>query len=121
MAKAKVISYDPFKRGDTPVFQFNFSAPTTGFSWTGITADAVITSATAPTTNTGAGVYRSAQTMTINADNSATLLVQPTVAESNALAPGTNYNVEVQLKDASGTNVATAVTGTVLVQQDYVI
>lgn len=121
MAKAKVITYDPFKRGDTPVFQFNFTAPTVGFSWTGITADAAITNVAAPANNTGAGVYRAAQTLTVNGDNSTTLLVQPTVSESNALTPGATYKVEVQLKDGGGTNVATAVTGTVLVQQDYVI
>lgn len=121
MATQKVIKYDPFKRGDTPVFEFDFTPPSTGFDWTGITADFALTNVSNPTDNTGAGVVRTGQTLTVNADNSTTVTMQPTVTESKALSPATTYKVEIQLKDAGDTNVATAVTGTVLVEQDYVI
>lgn len=117
----KIIKYDPFKRGDTPVFSFTLKPPTVGYSWSGITADFALTAVDSPNDNTGAGVVRTAQALTTNADGTASFSVQPTVAESKALSPDTTYHVEVQLKDGGGTNVATAMTGTVLVEQDYVI
>lgn len=120
MAKIKTISYDPFKRGDTPVFSFSLPSPSTGFSWTGITADAALTAVAAPTDNTGAAVIRLSQSLTVDASNTATFSFQLTIAESTALTPGTIYKVEVQLKSGS-TNVATVSTGEVLVVQDYVI
>lgn len=120
MANQK-ITYDAFKRGDTPVFQFNYTPPSSSFSWTGITADLAITDVEDPANNTGAAAYTADVALTINADNSATVSIQPTVAESKALTPGTTYQVEAQLKDVGGTNVTTPVTGTVKILQDYVI
>lgn len=117
----KKIKYDPFKRGDTPVFSFTFSAPTVGFSWTGVTADFALTNVDNPTDNTGAGVVRTALTLTTNVDGSATCSIQPTATESKALTPSSTYKVEIQLKDSGGANVATASTGTVEVLQDYII
>lgn len=117
----KVIKYDNFKRGDTPLFAFTFTAPYVGFNWVGVTADAAITAVDAPTNNSGAAVVRLDQALAVNDDGSAITSIQPTVAESKALKPNTGYKVELQLKDNSGTNVATAVTGTVYVEQDYII
>ena len=117
----KTIKYTPFKRGDTPVFRFDYTAPSDDFDWTGIVADFALTSIDAPANNAGAGVYRADVALTVNDDNSATISVQPSVAESKALTPDTDYKVEAQLKDGGGTNVTTPVTGTVKVLQDYVI
>lgn len=117
----KKIKYDPFKRGDTPMFAFVLKPPIVGWDWIGIIADCAITNVAAPSDNTGAGVLRLNQMLTVNPDNTASFNVQPTVAESKALTAGATYNVEVQLKSDSDTHVATASTGTVLVLQDYVI
>lgn len=117
----KVIKYDPFKRGDTPVFGFTFTSPYVGFSWAGVTCDFAITDVPSPSDNTGAGVIRTAVAITDNGDGTGSASFELTTVESKALAPNTTYNVELQLKDGGGTNVATASTGTVLVQQDYVI
>lgn len=121
MATAKTIKYDSFKRGDTPVFVFQFTEPYDGFNWSGITADFAMTKENAPSNNTGASVVRTNVSLTIDGDNNASVTVQSTVNESNALTPNTLYHVEVQLKGNTGTNVATAVTGQVLVVQDYII
>lgn len=121
MAKQKTITYDPFKRGDTPVFVFNFSQPDPTFVWDDINADFAMTAVDEPNDNSGAGVVRLAESLTVNEDNSCTLTVQPTTAESKALSPDTTYKIEVQLKDNEDANVATAITGQVLVEQDYVI
>lgn len=118
---AKIIKYDSFKRGDTPVFAFAFTEPTVGYSWAGITVDAAITDIQAPVDNVGAGVIRLNQSLTIDASNTATFTMQPTVAESKALTPGSTYKVEIQLKQSSGAYVTTPVTGQVLVEQDYII
>src|SRR5882672_9713254 len=110
----KNVKYDAFKRGDTPVFEFVYTPPTVGFDWTGITVDLAITDVEDPLNNTGAAVYRSNVTPTIDASNQAHVSIQPTVIESKALTPDTNYKVEAQLKQG-GTNVTTPVTGTVKV------
>lgn len=117
----KVIKLDPFKRGDTPSFEIDLSAPYAGFSWSGVTADVALTSVAAPTNNTGAGMYRPGMSVVDNGDGTAYVLPQLTVLESNALTPNTTYKLELQLKDNGGANVATATTATVLVEQDYVI
>lgn len=116
----KTITYDPFKRGDTPVFLFVYSPPIVGFDWTGITVDLAMTDVEDPLNNAGAAVYRANQTLSIDASNNASVSMQPTVAESKALSPDTNYKVEAQLK-SGGDNVTTPVTGTVKILQDYVI
>ena len=116
----KIIKYDSFKRGDTPVFGFTFTPPVVGFVWSGITVDGSITSVAAPNDNTGASVLRTNQTLTVDSSNVATFTMQPTVAESKAMTPGTEYKVEVQLKEGSS-NVTTPVTGTVKVLQDYIV
>lgn len=118
---ARTIIYKPFKRGDTPVFAFQFPSPAVGFSWSGITADFAMTAASAPSDNTGAAVLRLAQALSVDGNDQASFSVQPTTTESKALIPGTTYNIEVQLKDSGGAHVATASTGTVIVEQDYVI
>lgn len=117
---AKIIKYTAFKRGDTPQFGFVYTPPFVGFVWTSILVDAAITSVDAPNDNTGASVVRLNQTLTINADNTASFSFGPTIAESKLLTPGSTYKVEVQLKE-SGVNVATPITGQVDVVQDYVI
>jgi hypothetical protein len=117
----KIIKYEPFKRGDTPVFAFTFTQPATGFNWATVTIDGAITAVEAPNDNTGASVSRLNQTLTVDASNTASFNMQPIVAESRALTAGGTYRVEVQLKDNGGTNVATAVTGQVTILQDYVI
>lgn len=116
----KKITYDPFKRGDTPVFQFVYSPPSVGFDWTGITVDIAMTDVEDPLNNSGAAVYRPDLTPSIDAGNNATVSLQPTVVESKALTPGASYKVEAQLKQG-GDNVTTPVTGTVKILQDYVI
>lgn len=118
---AKTIKYESFKRGDTPVFAFTFTAPVVGYSWTGTTADFALTAVAAPKDNTGAAAIRSNVALTTNANGSASYSAQLTVTESQALVPDTDYSVEVQLKDNSGANVATVATGVVTVLQDYVI
>lgn len=117
----KKIKYDSFKRGDTPVFSFVFTPPFEGFSWTGVVADFALTLVKAPSNNVGAAVLRQNQSLTVAGDGTASFEVQPTVLESNALIPGSTYVVEVQLKSDAGASVATASTGTVLVEQDYII
>jgi len=120
MAKLKVIQYDPFYRGDTPIFAYEFTPPYDGFNWTGITADIAMTDVSNPSDNTGAAMVRLAQTLTVDANNVATVSAQPTVVESKALTPGTEYIVQVQLKEGAD-NVTTPITGKVLVAQDYII
>jgi predicted membrane-bound spermidine synthase len=117
----KTVKYDSFKRGDTPIFEFVYSPPYVGFSWTGIVADIAMTDVEDPANNSGAAIYRTAVALTIDGDNNATLSMQPTVAESKALTPEAVYNVEAQLRDAGDTYVTTPVTGTVKIEQDYVI
>jgi len=120
MAKLKVIQYDPFKKGDTPVFAFQFTPPYVGFDWTTITADIAMTDVSNPSDNTGAAFVRLNQTLTPDVDNIATVSAQPTVLESKALSADTEYKVEIQLKEGSD-NVATPITGKVTVVQDYII
>lgn len=121
MAKAKIIKLDSFKRGDTPVFTFTFSPPSASYDWSGTTADFAMTNVAAPTTNAGAALLRTALSLTTDADNNASISVKPNTTESGAFIPGTEYTIEVQLKDTGGANVATAVTAIVTVEQDYVI
>lgn len=120
MATQKVIKFDPFKRGDTPVFAFTFPAPSVGFDWSGIVADFALTNVSAPANNTGAAMIRTSQALTV-VSGTASVELQITVSESKALTAGATYKVELQLHDAANLNVATAVTGTVVVEQDYVI
>jgi hypothetical protein len=118
---ARTIIYKDMKRGDTPVFQFLFPSPAAGFSWSGITADFSMTAVASPADNSGAAILRLTQALSVDGNNQASFSVQPTTTESNALIPNTKYNIEVQLKDSGGVHVATAVTGTITVDQDYVI
>lgn len=103
------------------MFAYTFSSPSDDFDWTEVTLDAAITAIVAPTDNAGAGVIRLEQELTVDADNNASYELTPTVSESEALEAGAKYKVEVQLKDNGGANVTTAVTGTVTVEQDYII
>ncbi len=118
---SRIIKYDSFKRGDTPVFGFTFTAPSLTFNWTTILIDAAMTSNTAPNDNSGAGLLRQNQTLTVDAANNAYFYLQPSVSESKALTPGATYSIEVQLKDTTNTNVATPLTGQVTILQDYII
>lgn len=115
----KVITRQPFKRGDTACFLYNFTAPSTGYDWSGVTVDCALTSQDAPSDNTGAAAIRTSQPLTVNADGSASYSFQLTVTESKALVPGTSYIDECQLKQ--GVYATTAVTGKTTVAQDYVI
>lgn len=117
----KVIKRDPFKRGDTACFAYVFTAPYVGFNWATVTIDCALTAVGAPTDNTSAAAVRSAQSLTVDADNVATYLFQLTTAESNALAPGSTYKDECQLKESGGTFVTTPITGQTTIAQDYVI
>lgn len=118
---AKTITYkESFKRGDTPVFVFKFLAPYDGFNWSVVTADIAMTADAAPTSNASAAVLRLGQSLTVNADNNATVTMQPTPEESRALTPGINYTVEAQLKQGMA-NIVTPITGKVKVDQDFVI
>lgn len=120
MAKLKVIQYDSFKKGDTPVFAFQFTPPYAGFDWSTITADIAMTDVSNPIDNSGAAMLRLAQTLTVDASNVATVNAQLTTTESKALNVDSEYKVEIQLKEGT-TNVATPVTGKVTIIQDYVI
>lgn len=120
MAILRVIKMDSFKKGDTPVFEFNFSAPFDGFSWTGVVADMALTNVSAPTNNAGAGMVRTGISVTDNGDGTGTVSEQITAVESAALVVSP-YKIEVQLKDGGGANIATAATGKLTVVQDYVI
>lgn len=118
----KQIQYESFKRGDTPTFRFDLEPPTDqpAYDWSGTTADMSITRIENPGDNTAAGVYRPNVSLTVGTGNIATVSMQPTIVESKALSPGENYFVEIQLKEG-GVNVITPISGTVLVEQDYVI
>ena len=120
MAKLKVIQYDPFKKGDTPVFAFQFTPPYEGFDWDTITADIAMTDVSNPVDNVGAAMVRLNQVLTTDVNNIATVSAQLTVAESKALTAETEYKVEIQLKEG-GTNVATPITGKVTIVQDYIV
>ena len=120
MAKLKVIQYDPFKKGDTPVFAFQFTPPYEGFDWDTITADIAMTDVSNPVNNVGAAMVRLDQDLTVDVNNIATVSAQLTVIESKALTADTEYKVEVQLKEGS-TNVATPITGKVTIVQDYIV
>jgi hypothetical protein len=82
MAKLATIKRDSFKRGDTACFRYDFTEPYAGFDWSAITIDCALTSVEAPNDNTGAAAVRTAQSLTVNADNSATYLFQLTTAEA---------------------------------------
>lgn len=117
---AKVIKYASMKRGDTPVFGFQFLKPYDGFNWSVVTADIAMTAEAAPTTNAGAAMLRIGQGLTVDSEGNATVTAQPTPTESQALKPGIEYTVEVQLKQGT-TNVTTPVTGKIKVEQDFII
>jgi hypothetical protein len=119
MATNKTVKVEPFKRGDTPTFRFSYSNPHTGFSWTGVTIDAAMTSVEAPADNTGAAATRLNQAVTTDAQG-AHYEFTLTVAESKALTVDTEYKVEAQLKEGT-TSVSTPVTIKVKVLQDWVI
>lgn len=120
MAALKTIKRDPFKRGDTVVFQYLFDPPFVGYSWSGVVLDCTFTNVSAPTDNTGAAASRLNQTLTVNPDNSAYFLFQLTHAESAALTPGATYHDECQLKEGD-TNYLTPITGVTVISQDYII
>lgn len=117
----KTIKRDPFKRGDTACFAYVFTEPFVGYDWSTVTVDCAFTAITAPTDNSGAAAVRTAQSLTVDANNTATYLFQLTTAESNALVPGTVYKDECQLKESGGTFVTTPITGQTTISQDYVI
>lgn len=114
------IKRDSFKRGDTAAFNYQFSEPSPGFDWSTITLDCALTDVNAPNDNSGAAAIRTAQTVTVNTDNSAYYIFQLTPAESNALIPGATYIDECQLKQGTS-YVSTAVSGKTKIAQDYVI
>ena len=116
----KIINRPSFYRGDTAAITYKFTEPYSGVDWSGITVDCTLTSVTAPTDNSGAAAIRTAQAVTVNSDNSAYYTFQLTIAESNALVPGTTYIDQCQLKQ-SGLYVSTAVTGQTKIAQDFVI
>ena len=119
MANNVVVSLDPFKRGDTANFRFQFSNPYIGFDWTSITLDGAMTTIDAPSDNTGAAAVRVGQTLVTDAQG-AHYDFSLTVTESKSLIVDSQYNVECQLKQGA-TSVATPATGRVKVIQDYVI
>lgn len=117
----KTIKYEPFKRGDTPVFEFIFNTPTEEYDWSNVVLDAAMTNSDSPTDNSSAAVARVNQSLAVDLDgSSARYELQPTPEESKAFVPG-KYRIEVQLKDNGGMNVATPLTGEVAIIQDYVI
>lgn len=111
---------DPFKRGDTACFAYVFTEPYAGFDWSGVTIDCAFTRIQAPNDNTGAAAVRTAQTLTVDGDNTATYLFQLTKVESAALVPGGVYKDECQLKEGAS-YLTTPVTGQTTVEQDFVI
>jgi hypothetical protein len=119
MATNVTVQLDPFKRGDTPTFDFSYSNPYVGFDWSGITLDAAMTDLTAPADNTGAAATRLAQSMVVDSQG-AHYNFTLTVAESKLLVVGAKYFIEAQLKQGT-TSVATPATATVKVLQDYVV
>lgn len=120
MATLKVIKRDPFKRGDTVAFMYQFQPPYSGFDWSTVQIDCAFTNVTAPSDNSGAAAVRINQPLTVNPDNSAYYLFQLTHAESSSCTPGATYQDECQLKQ-SGTNYLTPIQGQTIVQQDYII
>jgi hypothetical protein len=120
MAALKVIKRDPFKRGDTPNFRYEFDPPYVGFNWATVQLDCAFTKVGSPTDNSGAAAVRLNQALTVNADNTAYYNFGLTHAESLTLVPGATYNDECQLKE-SGTNYITPIQGETKILQDYVI
>lgn len=120
MAALKVIKRDPFKRGDTVAFLYQFDPPYAGFDWTTVQLDCALTDIQAPTDNTGAAALRQNQALTVNSDNSAYYVFQLTHTESLTLTPAATYQDECQLKQ-SGTNYITPVQGQTTISQDYII
>lgn len=120
MAALKVIKRDPFKRGDTVCFQYEFDPPFVGYDWSVVLLDCALTMVSAPTNNTGAAAVRLNQTLTVNPDNSALYIFQLTHAESITLVPGKTYIDECQLKEG-GVNYLTPIQGKALIEQDYII
>ena len=120
MAALKIIKRDPFKRGDTVCFQYEFDPPFVGYDWSVVRLDCTFTDVKAPNDNTGAAAVRLNQTLTTNPDNSAFYIFQLTHTESSALTPGATYSDECQLKE-SGTNYLTPIQGQTTISQDYII
>jgi hypothetical protein len=120
MAEQKTIKRDPFKRGDTVVFVYEFTEPYDGFDWSTVTIDCSLTAVAAPTDNTGAAAVRTGETLDVDTDNTASYSFQLTEEESASLVPGTKYKDECQLRQ-SGDYLVTPITGETLVKQDYVI
>lgn len=116
---AELVKLDSFKRGDTPTFRFGFSDPYPEYDWSGTTIDCTLTSVITPNDNAGAAALRLAQALTDD-PNGVHYAFTLTVIESKALTVGATYKVEAQLKQGSDM-VATPVTATVKVIQDYVI
>lgn len=113
------VKLESFKRGDTPTFRFDFTDPSSGYNWSGVTIDCVMTNVEAPANNSGAAATRIGQVLT-EESGSAYFDFTLTASESNALEAGSEYKVEAQLKE-SGTTVLTPVTAKVKVLQDYAI
>lgn len=118
MATQKVITYNPFYRGETTAFGVTFTQPYAGYNWATVVLTCSMTSDTAPTSNSDAAAVRTGITMTTDASNNASYTFQLTTTESNALTPGTTYYIQFKLTE-SGTNVIKPVTGKVVVKQDY--
>lgn len=118
---AKEVKLESFKKGDTPIFGFEFDPEDTTFDWTGYTIDCALTSVEAPTDNSGAGASRIGQPLVVDASKVATYDFQLTELESKALAADGEYRIEAQLKDAGSVNVGTPITGKIKVEQDYII
>ena len=120
MAGLTVIKRDPFKRGDTPVFRYEFEPPYVGYDWSTVLLDCALTSVDEPTDNAAAAAVRLNQALTVNPDGTAYYLFQLTHAESLTLVPDDTYRDECQLKEG-GTNYLTPIQGETVIAQDYVI
>jgi hypothetical protein len=121
MAAPKVIKYDSFYRGDTATFGFRFTQPYVGYDWSNVKLDTAMTNVSSPNDNNGAAAIRLNQSLTVDSSNNAYYGFQLTAIESKALTPGETYKVQAQLKENSGTNVVTPITGEVEIAQDYII
>lgn len=113
-----VTKLDSLKIGDTPTFSVVLNPLVSNFNWSGITFDSALTAVAAPADNTGAVAVRTAQTLTVNADGTATASMTLTQTEANNLVASTTYHFEVQLRQGSLTS--TIFTATLPTVQDYV-
>lgn len=117
MTKPKLVTVDPFVRGDTPLFNFPITMNGEMFDLTGWSAYFTLTANANPSSNSDAVIALAPMVIDVGAG---TASYQTTNAITSTLVPATKYYFDVQVnKNPTDTNNFTVVRGTVDVVADF--